>query len=352
LTTSLCGARLIHNQGDVALRVSPDLAECRTVPYDVLTGSDPRLCALMEIADEQGSVVSRPQIYACGLARWHVEAQVRGRRWQTLSDQAVCVHSGPIDAHGARWAAVIQGGPRAQLDAVSSLMEAGLQRFTEDRVRVTVPRGARVRRSRRFDIRQSRRWSAEDRAPGALARTRPEVAAVRAALWARSDRQAALLVTMAVQQGLVSAEQLGAEALRIRRDRRRLLIQSVVLDLLDGAQSLGEMDIARLLRARGLPIPDRQVLRRDGRRRYYLDLYWDRWRLVVEVDGIHHAWAENVVQDALRQNALILSGDVVLRLPLLGMRLNPTQFLDQIEAALSARGWVPTDAQRHTPRVL
>ena len=60
---------------------------------------------------------------------------------------------------------------------------------------------------------------------------------------------------------------------------------------------------------------------------------------MVEIDGIQHAWAENVVPDALRQNVLSMAGDTVLRLPLLGLRLAPDEFLDQIEAALIARGW-------------
>jgi very-short-patch-repair endonuclease len=81
------------------------------------------------------------------------------------------------------------------------------------------------------------------------------------------------------------------------------------------------------------------MLRRDGKKRYYLDLYWERWGLVVEIDGIQHAWAENLVHDALRQNSLTLDGDVVLRIPLLGLRLAPDEFLDQIEEALAARGW-------------
>jgi very-short-patch-repair endonuclease len=117
------------------------------------------------------------------------------------------------------------------------------------------------------------------------------------------------------------------------------LLHTVVLDLIEGAGSLGELDVVRLLRERGLPLPDRQVLRRDGRRRYYLDLYWERWKLVVEVDGVQHAWVENLVDDALRQNAIALEGDTVLRLPLLGLRLTPDRFLDQIEAGLVARGW-------------
>jgi len=83
------------------------------------------------------------------------------------------------------------------------------------------------------------------------------------------------------------------------------------------------------------------VLRKDRRGRYFLDLYWPKWKLVVEVDGIHHTWAEDVVGDALRQNSLVLAGDTVLRLPLLGLRLEPDDFMDQIEQALRASGWTP-----------
>ena len=36
--------------------------------------------------------------------------------------------------------------------------------------------------------------------------------------------------------------------------------------------------------------------------------------MVVEVDGIHHSWAQQVVGDALRQNAITLSDALTLRL--------------------------------------
>ncbi|HEY3014826.1 MAG TPA: DUF559 domain-containing protein [Nocardioides sp.] len=309
------------------------------MPRRVLSPNDPRLQKLLELADDQGGVVSRRQVYACGLTRWHVRGQVRARRWQLIGDQSVCVHTGPIEVSGHRWAAVFQGGPRAHLDGAAALMVAGLERFDEERIRVSVPRGARVRRSPLYDVRQTRRWSADDVVPTGIPRSQPAVAAVRAALWARSDAQAALVLTMAVQQRIVTAREVGAELLRVRRDRRRLLLHGVVHDLLDGAESLGELDVIRELRRRGLPTPQRQVLRRDGKNRYYLDLYWPEWRLVVEVDGIHHAWAENLVGDALRQNTIALAGDVVLRLPLLGLRLRPDEFFAQIEQALEQQGY-------------
>jgi len=96
--------------------------------------------------------------------------------------------------------------------------------------------------------------------------------------------------------------------------------------------------VARECRRRGLPEPDRQVLRKADDGAYYLDVYWKRWQVVVEIDGIHHAWVQNVVGDAIRQNRLALDGDTVLRLPLLGLRVAPEEFFAQIEEALVAAG--------------
>ena len=293
----------------------------------------------LALAAEQGGVVSRRQLYGMGVTRWVVKGNVRARRWRKIGDQSIAVHTGPLSREGHWWAAVFQGGPRAMLDGASALEAAGLERFSNTRVRVSVPRGAKVRRSKRYDIRQTRRWSPDDREPTGVPRSRPAVAAIRGALWAVTDRQATYLLTLTVQQGMTSPESLGIELLRIKRDKRRALLALVINDLLDGARSLGEIDVARELRRRGLPEPDRQVLRKDKKNRYYLDLYWDDYGLVVEIDGIHHAWANNVVGDALRQNSLVISGDVVLRLPLLGLRLQPDDFFDQIEDALVARGW-------------
>jgi very-short-patch-repair endonuclease len=113
----------------------------------------------------------------------------------------------------------------------------------------------------------------------------------------------------------------------------------VILDLVGGVRSLGELEVARECRRRGLPEPTRQVVRRTANGTYYLDLIWERWGVVVEVDGIHHSWAQQVIGDALRQNAITLGNARVLRLPLLGLRVEPDSFFAQIETALVAAGW-------------
>jgi very-short-patch-repair endonuclease len=113
----------------------------------------------------------------------------------------------------------------------------------------------------------------------------------------------------------------------------------VILDLLGGVRSLAELDVAGECRRRGLPEPSRQVIRRGRGRTYVLDIYWVAYSVVVEVDGIHHSWAQNVVGDAARHNDLALDGDIVLRLPLLGLRVEPDTFFEQIARALRQGGW-------------
>ena len=293
----------------------------------------------LNLASEQEGVLSRRQLAHLGVTRWQIRAELRAGRWRAVGRQSVVTHTGPLPLASRHWVAVFEAGPRAFLDGSSALVAAGLSSFEAPLIRVSVPRGARVyRRLRGVDIRQTRRWAADDVTGAGLPRARVEVAAVRAALWARSDKQAALVLTMVVQQRLTTAERLAEESLRVLRDRRRSLVHQVVLDLLGGVRSLGELDVVRECRRRGIPEPTKQVLREGRNGRYYLDLVWEEWGLVVEVDGIQHAWANQVVGDALRQNDLSLHDLTVLRLPLLGLRVARDEFFDQIEQALCDAG--------------
>lgn len=291
------------------------------------------------LAEAQDNVASRRQLLALGLTRWDIAAELRAGRWRQHHRQTICVHTGPLGQRARLWHAVIEAGTRAVLDGTGSLVAAGLTGFEIDHVRVSVPRGGKILTSPGTLVRQTRRLRPSDVVAVGIPRVRTPVAAVRAGLWATSDRQAALLVTMTVQQRLATAEQVAAALLDVRRDKRRRFLERVVLDLLGGAESLGELDVAGICRRRGLPMPDRQVVREGRNGRYYLDIVWERYRLVLEVDGIHHAWATSVIGDALRQNDLSLQALTVLRLPLLGLRAAEDEFFAQVEAGLVAAGW-------------
>ncbi len=137
----------------------------------------------------------------------------------------------------------------------------------------------------------------------------------------RTDRTAVLSCVSSVQQRLTRRTDCWRRGSACRRSRRRALLDTVIRDVCDGAHSLGELDFARMCRRAGLPPPTRQAVRTGPGGRVYLDVAWEDIGLVVEIDGGHHALALNPVDDALRQNEVTLSADLVLRIPVLGLRL-------------------------------
>ena len=162
-----------------------------------------------------------------------------------------------------------------------------------------------------------------------------------AAAWARSDREALTVIAMAFQQRLVDLSDIEAVLARRPRVRRGRLIRQAAADAAGGAHSLGELDVVRLLRRAGLPRPTLQQVRidADGRRRY-LDLYFERWRIHVEIDGAHHDDPRRAWADMERQNALD-PGERVLRFPAWLVRESPETVIATIRDALSAAGWRP-----------
>jgi very-short-patch-repair endonuclease len=165
------------------------------------------------------------------------------------------------------------------------------------------------------------------------------VAAVRAALWAKSDEQSALVLALCVQQRIVSADDLLMEFTTVRRHPRRRFLRLVLADLVNGAESMGELEFARLCRAAGLPEPDRQVPRRGPHGMFSVDTEWSQYGVVVEIEGIHHLTADQAMADASRQNEITLQNSRVLRIPVLGLRLSAHTYLDQVRRLLRAAGW-------------
>lgn len=293
---------------------------------------------MRQLGDDADGVVGRRALYAVGVTRWQVEAELRAGRWSRAGRQSLLVGRG--DLLRQSWhVALLEVGGGGALAGVTALQVAGLSGVQEELLHVAVPKSSHPRRAPGVRVHETRRFQEQDVVDAPLRRFRPATAAVQAALWAVSDRQAALFLVAPVQQRLCSAQQVGEAVELVRRHRRRRLLRDLVAELSHGVQSTGELDLARLLRRRGLPAPDRQVLRRHPSGRVYLDARWDRYGVVVEVDGVQHREAAAVVRDALRDNELRLAGDVVLRVPALALRTSPEPFLDQVARALQAAGW-------------
>lgn len=289
------------------------------------------------LSHAQGGLLGRRQIYALGLSRSELRAQFAARRW--LPDGSQCVRVGPADGTTRWWRALLEVGPAAVLDGASALLVAGLRTITVDQVHVAVPPGAWFRRCRGVRVHETRRLREVDVLRVGIPRTKPATAAVHAALWARSDREAALFIVAAVQQRLVSVSGLSDAVARVRRHPRRTLLQALVRDVAEGIESLGERDFAALCARRGYPKPTRQQLVVLPSGRCYYDVVWEDYGVCVEIDGLQHLDAASATDDALKQNAATLKGGKVLRIPFYALRAHPDPFLDQLGEALRAGGW-------------
>ncbi|WP_238146884.1 hypothetical protein [Ornithinimicrobium murale] len=164
-----------------------------------------------------------------------------------------------------------------------------------------------------------------------------EAATLNAAQWAVSDRQAALLLVMPVQQRLTTGDRLLVEWTARRRVARAEFISSILRDVTAGAEALGELDFARLCREHAVPEPTRQVVREGLKGRIFLDVQWEDYRAGVEIDGGQHGMGLKRVEDALRDNELLLAKNPMLRIPIVGLRTHQEEFLDQVRRLLESR---------------
>ncbi|OFE15975.1 hypothetical protein BA895_05215 [Humibacillus sp. DSM 29435] len=284
-----------------------------------------------EVAARHAGVAHRADLRAAGLSRHDVASEVNAGRWRRAGRHTVVIGTSEPQGEALWWRAVWETGAGAALDGATALLASGLTGFMTDAIDVCLP--ADNRRHSVPGVRRHQRVRQPEPIGAGVPRVRPEHAAIHAAQWARTDRQATLVLCLVIQQRLVSPPMLLEAWSAVRRSPRRQLIDTVVRDVCDGAHSLGELDFARLCRTRGLPEPDRQSVRTLPDGRVYLDVAWNDIGLVVEIDGGHHALALNAVADALRQNELVLGAERVLRIPVLGLRLDPNAFLNQVVRA-------------------
>ncbi|MEO8750051.1 MAG: DUF559 domain-containing protein [Allobranchiibius sp.] len=291
--------------------------------------------ATRQLAELQDGVCSRTQLRALGVTRDDVRHEVAAGRWGIAGAQTVQLSTGGATAS---WrSAIWETRGDARLDGVTALLVAGLTGWNEDVVHLSVMAGSRVRPVPGVHIHQLR--SRENDVVGDPPRTSIDWAALRAASWASSDRAATTLLAMVVQQRLTTAARLRRLLEEAPAIHRVAHLRVVVRDIAGGAQALSEIDFARLCRQHGLPEPSRQVPRSGPGGRIYLDAEWPTYGVVVEIDGSQHRAGLATVSDALRDNHLTIHGSRVLRIPVLGLRVEPEAFLAQLGEALRRGGW-------------
>jgi very-short-patch-repair endonuclease len=307
---------------------------------------DSALTDLLTCQDGVLATATALAFLTCGELRW----RIRSGRWQQPARGVVVAQSGPLTENQVLRIALAWAGPRAALGGLTAAALDGLGGFHDrkpfpDRpVHLVLPQGRSRRRPPpriRVVTHYSRLLGPEDVHPAREPRrTRIARSLVDAAAWMPSDRGAIAVLAAGVQQRLVRTGDLEDTIRRNPKLRRRKVIGAALGDIAGGAQALSELDFTRqVIRRHRLPEPSRQMARRDedGRRRW-IDVAWDRWRVLVEIDGAQHMDALQYWDDMDRTNDLEIDGYRVLRFPAWAVRWQPEYVARKILEALRRAG--------------
>lgn len=253
------------------------------------------------------------------------------KHWQRLTNHVFLASQASPSEMQFLWAALLHGGRDAQIGGRNALVLHGWRESIKAPFDIHVPAG----RSRRKNPSWVRiHHGCDPMAPaGSPARTNAHRAAIDAAQWARSDREAMFILVSALQQRLVSATRL-AESLA-RNAHRRGLISEVIREYNGGVDSLSELDFGALCRRYGVPEPVRQVRVIDAKgvcRRIDAEFTTHDGRVLrVEIEGMHHLDPDTYLVDVDRHNDMVLAGsDPFLRALTYTLRREPAPFMRRL----------------------
>jgi hypothetical protein len=274
---------------------------------------------LASLASSQAGVVHREQLASVGLGRHRIEANVRAERWLAIGQKVVLLQNAAPNRRQLMWVAVLDAGECA-LGSHTSLELGGFRGFASEAwlIHLVVPRGSKVTPLDGVQVHESRRLHPEQTVfTDGLPRTPTARSVLDAAAWQPHPRFAVAMVGAAVQQRLVTSDELD-EALRtVGRIRHKQYLREAVRDAASGAHALGELELARMCRRFALAPPDRQVPRRDSSGVWrFLDAEWDLADgevVVLEVDGTHHMDAFYWQADMRRERSIVVGRKRVLR---------------------------------------
>ena len=290
---------------------------------------------LAATAHAQAGIVTRNQLRGVGVTLAQVENRLAATRWSAIGRNVVVLQNAPLTQRQREWVAVLLPAKTAALAGPSAAAAGGLRGFEPEEVHVVVAHDTRTGFPEWVRVHESRRFSATDVAPAsAPPRTRMPRSVIDAATWSERPRRACAILCAAVQQRLVSANQLTAELQVAGHVRHVRIMRHILGDIGGGGHTLAEIDLGPLATRAGLPPPRRQALRQEpsGRVRY-LDAEFDLpdgTILAVEIDGAVHLRPQSWWDDTDRQNEVVIGGSPMLRFPSLTLRLSAPRVVDQL----------------------
>ncbi len=282
--------------------------------------------ALASLLRTQAGAVSAKQLLALGFSRRQIERLAR--RWVRVAS-GIFVEAMTFAA--AVWAGLLRGGEGAVVGGEAAGHLAG---FLPTEPRTVVVWARHVHEDMRVgpwlvQFRQGKRGGR-----GTPPATRPEVTVLDIAERS-SEVDAVGALTRALAERHTTGERVARELNGRGRQRHRRLIARLCEEGEAGIESALEYLLLRnVIRAHGLPEPDRQRRRTAGR----VDNHYDEYGLIVEADGASHH--RDKAHDYFRDNEhLLVHDERTLRFGWVQVNAQACRAADQLARGLEQGGW-------------
>ena len=259
-----------------------------------------------ELNDFQSRVVSRRQAFSHGVPVSTAADRIKSGAWQRLQRGTYATFSGLPPREACLWAAVLRAGPGAVLSHETAAEVHGFAAKPSGEIHVTVSfdrNPARWGDIPGVIIHRSRNVASQASPPWQLPRT--PIAETVLDLVAASETfdHAYAWLSRATGRQVATVEMIrGALAAR-KRMRWRSWLAEALDDAAEGVMFPLERRYVRdVERAHGLPSARRQARRDLASGVRYLDNYYERYRLCVELDGKSSHPPEQKWRDTDRDN--------------------------------------------------
>ena len=297
--------------------------------------------ALGELARLQHGVFCRRQAIRAGLTVDLIRSRVRRDAWRPLYPGVYTILTGVPGRSARLWAAVLYAGPGALLSHETAAELYGLADTASDPIHVTVPGQRRVVSPGGISIHRSDRAPVTALGHAHPPRTKVEETVLDLTQTAVTFDDVCGWVTRAFARDLTDEARLRKAMSARPKLRWRADLDEVITAAADGDHSVLEYRYDRdVERAHGLPRARRQVPFTDpGGRRGRRDRVYEKYRLVVELDGRLAHPADSRWKDQARDNAAAADGMHTLRYSWMQVRRDPCQIAVEVATVLGLQGW-------------
>jgi hypothetical protein len=298
--------------------------------------------SLRRTISEQADVVSRQQLLRAGVSRTTIDSRVQRGIWQQFHPGVYGTFTGAVCWEARLWAAVLYAGPGALLSHETAAEVLGLTNRRHPVIQLTVPARRRVRPQEGLAIHRSvfeyQRWRP---LRGVPPHTFYAETIIDLAHAADSLDDVVGWVSRGIAQNMVVAAQLQAAVRAHRRFRWRDRINDVIEQVAGGSHFPLEFRYDRdVERAHGLPAATRQAkfVKADGSKGFR-DRHYEKYRLIVELDGKEFHPEELRARDQARDNEAAATTGATLRYGWPDVTRMACETAAQVYLALRQRGY-------------